>query len=58
MTAYRDLTLGELRALLAELPDYWPVVPIVDGVAGVLRDVHVHSDHDGPRVYIGEWTDS
>lgn len=54
MTTRRDMTVGELRDLLAEYPDYMPVVPFVNKMAGVLLAVRPYTEHSGTILLIGE----
>lgn len=51
----RDLTLGELRRILAEYPDHQPVAPVVNGMVGVMTGVReMTTDSDGTLLLIGE----
>lgn len=50
----RDMTVGELREALAELPDYYPVLPIINGTIGVITGVRRYEFEQGPTVLIGE----
>jgi hypothetical protein len=51
-----EMTVGELRAALAEFPDYYPVIPFVGGEEGVMLAVRPRPDRsDGSGV--GVWVD-
>lgn len=51
----RDITVGELLAALADIPEHYSVAPCVDGVIGVFQGVLIKTTrNDGPIVVIGE----
>ena len=51
---HRDMTVGELREALAELPDYYPVLPIINGTVGVVTGVRAYEFEHGASVLVGE----
>lgn len=55
---FREMTVGELRERLAEMPDYYCVTVLVNGTAGVITGVwqqRLDPDRaDTPHVLIGE----
>lgn len=53
MSALRDMTVGELMDLLRGYPPYWSVIPVVNGMQGVITATRETSDH-GMAVLIGE----
>ena len=54
MSMKRDLTVGELRRLLADYPDHQPVVPVVGGTVGVMTGVREVTLHEGTLLLVGE----
>lgn len=50
----REMTVGELREALTEFPDYYPVVPVINGTLGVLTAVRSYEVDQSPAVLIGE----
>lgn len=59
MADMRDMTVGELMDHLREYPAYWPVLPVVNGVEGVLTAVRARPTYStgtvsGPAVWLGE----
>lgn len=50
----RDMTVGELRELLAEYADHTPVAPLVNRTIGVLLVAELHEIDFAPVLLIGE----
>lgn len=51
---HRDMTVGELISALQEMPDYYPVLPIINGTVGIITGVRRYEFEHGASVLIGE----